>query len=107
MYYAFYNCQAFNQPLNFNNKLTDITNAFYRCVSLNQNIVLPASLKTIPDYSFGWVPGDIYIPNTVTSIGSSAFTGARIIHYNGSLTSSNNWGAFSRDTGEWPEEFRI
>lgn len=107
LFHAFHNCQAFNQPLNFSNKLINIDNAFYRCVSLNQNIVLPTSLKTISNYSFQDVPGDIYIPNTVTSIGVRAFTGARIIHYNGSLTSSNNWGAFSRDTGEWPEEFRI
>ena len=81
--YAFYYCYGFTGNLNIPNSVTSIGNyAFYYCrnftsLSFEEN----SKLETIGDYAFASISssypmgftGELNIPNSVTSIGNSAF----------------------------------
>lgn len=94
------NDRAFNYcinlvDINLPQNLTRINNnVFSYCESL-ENITIPSSVTEIGQYAFAnCTKLDIAIPDTVTSIDSSAFEEVKHITYNGTATGSP-WGAKS------------
>ena len=75
---AFYSNQNISSlDLSQATSLTSIgDSAFYSCIKLSGNIILPDSLTTISDFVFSKCPnltGNLVIPSSVTSIGNQAF----------------------------------
>ena len=72
------------------------TSAFYGCENLT-SVNMPSALTTIGDYAFETCQNcrtfsDIILPNSVTSIGRSAFSRVERLYYAGTATGSS-WGA--------------
>ena len=89
--------------LNISTSLTTINNnAFQGCTNLTLiEFIGATALTTIGQYAFdnsGDLVCSITVPDNVTSIGSSAFTGIKNIEYNGSAgNASSTWGALTRN----------
>ena len=76
--------------------------AFYCCYNLGA-LQLPSGLTAIDRYTFGWTDiRDIFIPDSVRSIGYAAFNGANCltdIYYSGS---SSAWSSIQKGSGNSP-----
>ncbi len=78
--YGFYECQYFTGNLVIPNTITRVGHAaFYDCNNFNGTLTLSDNLELIGEYAFAGYDndmsftGELIIPNTVTSIGQTAF----------------------------------
>ena len=93
--YAFYNCSGLTS-VTIPSSVTSIGNcAFSGCSGLTGELVIPNSVTSIGYDAFQGCSSltSVTIPNSVTSIGGHAFQNVPNVIYEGTLTSSDNWGA--------------
>ena len=73
MFQTFYRCSSLNQNIIIPNSVTDMSHTFSYCNSLNQNILIPNSVKDMSS-TFAYCNNlnqNILIPNSVTDMAST------------------------------------
>lgn len=81
---TFYGCESL-ETVKLPENLTEIsTSAFENCSEL-RNVHIPMGVTTIGDKAFYKVSGSIYLPNTVETVGNSAFASSGVANVPNSI----------------------